>query len=145
MSKKPVQGFDVSVLVMGATGPSLAGEYQEVEFSVKNDTENYLELGERIAQILDGEISIEGKLKRGWVSMDVVESVFGTSTLRRGEEPPESPRFVVITTIKNAAKGLSGRYKFEQVVIPEISISVSAGKGVIKKDLTFKAEGLVEA
>jgi len=142
---KPIQGFDVSVQVIGSNGPELAGEYQECEFSVKNDIEEYLELGERIAQFLDGEIKIEGKVKRGWISMRVVEAVFGSGTLRRGDRPPASPRFVIIFSVRSPEKGLSGRYKFEQAIIPDLSISIAAGKGVVKKDLSFRAEGLVEA
>lgn len=142
---KPIQGFDVSVQVIGPTGPELAGEFQECEFSIKNETEDYMELNERIAQILDGEIKIEGKLKRGLMNLNVVKSVFGSSTLRRGERPPASPRFVITFSINAPEKGLSGRYKFEQAVIPDLSISMAAGKGVVKKDLSFKAEGITEA
>lgn len=142
---KPIQGFDVSVAVIGPNGPELAGEYQEVEFSIKNETEDYLELGERIAQILDGEVKIEGKIKRGWMSLNVVKSVFGASTLRRGEKLPASPRFVITTTVNAPEKGLNGRYKFEQAIFPDLSISVAAGKGAAKKDLAFKAEGITEA
>lgn len=142
---KPIQGFDVSVQVIGSSGPELVGEYQECEFSVKNETEEYLELNERIPMNLDGEIKIEGKIKRGWMSMNVIKSVFGSGTLRRGERPPASPRFVIIFSVNAPEKGLSGRYKFEQAIIPELSISIAAGKGVVKKDLSFKAEGIVEA
>lgn len=142
---KPIQGFDVSVQVIGPTGPELVGEYQECEFSVKNDTESYLELNERIAQHLDGEISIEGKIKRGWMSLNVLNSVFGSGTLRRGEKAPASPRFVITYSVNAPEKGLVGRYKFEQAVFPELSISIAAGKGVVKKDLSFKAEGITEA
>ncbi|TEB09303.1 hypothetical protein [Pelotomaculum propionicicum] len=141
----PIQGFDVSVMVIGQNGPEMAGEYQELEFSIKNDTEEYLELGERIARILDGEVKIEGKLKRGWTSLDIVNQVFGASTLRRGERVPQSPRFVITCSVDAPEKGLQGRYKFEQAVIPELSISVSQGKGVAKKDLSFKAEGFAAA
>lgn len=141
----PVQGFDVSVMIVGANGPELVGEYQECEFSVKNETEEYLELNERIATILDGEIKIEGKVKRGWMSMDLLQRVFGASTMRRGTRIPASPRFVVAFSVDAPEKGLKGRYKFEQAVFPELSISVSAGKGVAKKDLSFKAEGISEA
>lgn len=142
---KPIQGFDVSVQVIGPNGPELVGEYQECEFSVKNEIEEYLELNERIPQILDGEIKIEGKIKRGWMSMNVLNSVFGTSTLRRGERPPASPRFVIIFSVNAPEKGLSGRYKFEQAIIPELAIGIAAGKGAVKKDLSFRAEGITEA
>lgn len=141
----PIQGFDVSVMVIGESGLEMVGEYQEVEFSIKNDTEEYLELGERIARILDGEIKIEGKLKRGWTSLDIVKQIFGTSTLRRGSRAPASPRFVITCSVDAPEKGLLGRYKFEQAVIPELSISISQGKGVAKKDLSFKAEGIAAA
>lgn len=143
--KKPVQGFDVSVQVIGPSGPELTGEFQEVEFSVKNESEEYLELNERIAQNLDGELKIEGKLKRGLMNLNVVKSTFGSGTLRRGERAPASPRFVITASINAPEKGISGRYKFEQAIIPELSISVAAGKGVVKKDLSFKAEGITEA
>ena len=43
----PIQGFDVSVSVMGPSGPELAGEYEDVEINVINDDEEYLETGER--------------------------------------------------------------------------------------------------
>lgn len=138
----PIQGFDVSVMVIGPNGPEMAGEYQEVEFSVKNDVEEYLELGERISRILDGEIKIEGKLKRGWTSIDIVKQVFGAATLRRGERIPASPRFVITFSVNAPEKGLSGRYKFEQAVIPELTVSISQGKGVAQKDMSFKAEGI---
>lgn len=141
----PIQGFDVSVMVIGPNGPEMAGEYQEVEFSIKNETEEYLELNERIPRILDGEIKIEGKLKRGWTSVGIVKQTFGTSTMRRGERVPRSPRFVITFSVDAPEKGLAGRYKFEQAVIPELSISVSQGKGVAKKDLSFKAEGISAA
>lgn len=141
---RPIQGFDVSVQVIGSNGPELAGEFQECDFSIKNDVEEYLELGERIAQLLDGEIKIEGKLKRGWMSMDVIRTAFGTNTLRRGERIPDSPRFVVLVNIDAPSKGLKGKYKLTQAVIPDMSLSIAAGKGVVKKDLSFRAEGIVE-
>lgn len=142
---RPIQGFDVSVQVIGPNGPELVGEYQECEFSIKNDVEEYLELNERIAMLLDGEIKIEGKVKRGWVSMTIVEALFGSGTLRRGERSPASPRFVIIFNVKAPEKGLRGRYKFEQAIFPDLSLSIAAGKGVVKKDLSFRAEGIVEA
>lgn len=141
----PIQGFDCSVMVIGSNGPELAGEFQSIDINVKNDTESYLELNEQIARHLDGEITIDGKLSRGWVSMDIVKRVFGSSTLRRGTKAPASPRFVILCTIDNDDKGYNGRYKLEQVIIPELAISIASGKGVVKKDLTWKAEGITEA
>lgn len=144
MNIDPVQGFDVSVTIIGTNGPELVGEYKEIKISVKNDTEEYLATGERIARILDGEIKIDGELKRGWMNTDIIGRVFGYSALRRGEKIGASPRFTISCSVDNADKMLSGRIRLEQVVIPEISLSIKAGKGVVEKDLKFKAEGISE-
>ncbi|WP_027625528.1 hypothetical protein [Clostridium lundense] len=140
----PVQGFNVKTLVTGATGPELAGEFQEMEFSIKNGTEEYLELGERIAAILDGEIKIEGKLKRGMINLGIVKSCFGTSELKRGGYIPPSPRMTVTANINAPHLGLVGKYRLLNVVIPELTVSMAKGKDVVKNDFSFKAEGLEE-
>lgn len=140
----PIQGFDVSVMVVGPNGPELAGEFQETEFSVKNETEEYLEQNERIARILDGEIKIEGKLKRGLIRLGIIQSVYGTNTLKRGTKIPASPRFIILFRVNAPSKGMNGRYKISGAIIPEISVSFGKGKEVSKTDYSFKAEGIEE-
>ena len=144
MDKDPVQGFDVSTTVVGPNGPELVGEYQEVEFSIKDDGEEYLECNSRIAKQLDGEIKIEGKLKRGMLNMDIIRSCFGSSSLKRGGTIPQAPRFTITSSINNPSKGLNGRYKLTRGKIPELTVSIAAGKGVVKNDFSFKAEGIEE-
>ncbi|GMB00219.1 hypothetical protein [Pelosinus sp. IPA-1] len=141
----PIQGFDVSISIMGPNGPELVGEYKEVTITIKNDTEDYLETNERIARILDGVISISGKLKRGWMNTDIISRVYGYSALRRGEKIGESPRFTISCTADNPDKGINGRLRIEQAVINELALSIKGGKGVVDKDLSFKAEGISEA
>ncbi|WP_425058370.1 hypothetical protein SCACP_30180 [Sporomusa carbonis] len=141
----PIQGFDVSVSIMGPNGPELAGEYQTVDITVKNETEEYLETNERIARILDGEISISGSLKRGWMNTDIISRVYGYTALRRGEKIGASPRFTISCTADNPDKGVSGRIRIENAVIPELKLAIKSGKGVVEKDLQFKAEGISEA
>lgn len=145
MPDRPIQGFNVSTLVTGSSGPELAGEFQEIEFSVKNGTEEYLELGERIAAILDGEIKIEGKLKRGMINLGIVKSCFGASTLKRGGNITVSPRFTITANINAPSIGLVGKYRLLNAVIPELTVSISKGKDVVKNDFSFKAEGIEEA
>lgn len=145
MADRPIQGFNVSILITGSSGPELVGEFQELEFSVKNDTEEYLELGERIAAILDGEIKLEGKLKRGMINLGIIKSCFGTSALKRGESIPASPRFTITANINASSIGLVGKYKLLNAVIPELTVSMSKGKDVVKNDFSFKAEGIDEA
>lgn len=141
----PVQGFDVSVSVLGKYGPELAGEYEEVEIKIKNDVEKYLETNERIGRLLDGEIEIDGKLVRGWMNTNIISRVYGVSAMRRGTRIPSSPRFTITCTVNAPEKGLSGRIRIEQALIPELSLAIKAGKGVVKKDLSYKAEGISEA
>ena len=72
MAKQPLQGYDVKVSVIGTNGPELVGEFLEASVTITNDTEEYLELGERIAMLLDGQITIEGKLKRGCLYVELL-------------------------------------------------------------------------
>ena len=141
----PIQGYDVSVSVTGSNGPELVGEYKECKLNVKNETEEYLETNERIARLLDGDIKIDGELKRGWMNTNILTRIYGTGSMRRGEKVPASPRFTISLTVANTSKGQSGRLRIEQAVIPELSLSIKAGKSVVDKDLKFKAEGVSEA
>ncbi|MPN51931.1 hypothetical protein SDC9_199582 [bioreactor metagenome] len=143
--RDPIQGFDCSTTVIGPNGPELVGEFQETEFSIKNETEDYLEQNERIAKILDGEIKIEGKLKKGFMNLDIIKTCYGSGSLKRGTRIPKSPRFTITTNIKAPEKGYNGKYRLIDCVIPELSVAIQAGKSVVKSDLSFKAEGIEEA
>lgn len=145
ITNKPIQGFDVSTAIGGASGPELVGEFQEIEFSIKSDMESYLEQNERIAKILDGEIKIEGKLKRGFINMGVLKSCFGTDKIETGTKLPSMPRFTITFSINAPDKGIVGKYKLTHVVIPELTIGIGKGKEISKADYTFKAEGIQEA
>lgn len=140
-----IQGYDVSVLVVGPNGPELVGDYQECEFSIKEETEEYLELGERIPAILDGTIKIEGKLKRGHVLLDIIQRIWGASALKRGTRIAASPRFTIMMSVDASEKGFSGRYRLLACKIEELSIKAKAGKDLVEEDLSFKAEGIEQA
>lgn len=145
MAGEPIQGFDVQLSIVGPNGPEFAGSWEQVEFRISEDIERYLELGERIARVLDGEIQITGTLRRGWRDMNVIQRVWGVSSLRRGAAVPTSPRFVITCTINNPAKGLVGRFRLEGVKLREFGLSIAAGKGVVRGDLPFDAEGISAA
>ncbi|MCL1604825.1 hypothetical protein M3079_02350 [Phascolarctobacterium sp. ET69] len=141
----PLQGYDVTISIIGENGPELVGQYQEAEITVTNELQEYLETGERIPRQLDGQIGIEGKLTRGMLHVDVIQRIMGSGTIRRGEAIPQSPRFTIETTLKNANKGYDGRIRVEQAVFNELALSITAGAEVVKKDLSFKAEGISQA
>lgn len=145
MVKQPLQGYDVKVSVIGTNGPELVGEFLEASVTVTNDTEEYLELGERIAMLLDGQITIEGKLKRGCLYVDAINRIYGQSSLRRGDAIVASPRFTIMMTLKNSGKGHNGKIRMEQAVINEWALSSTAGKDVVSSELSFKAEGISQA
>ena len=141
---QPAQGFDVSVTITGPDGPELVGEFQEMSLEVKDDSEEYMTCGDRIAMILDGEIKISGKLKRGLLNTDLISRLYGQKSLRRGEKIVESPRFNILFTIDSPAKGIYGRLRCERVKLEGFSLGMKAGKGVLDKDISFKAEGIAE-
>ncbi|WCK53837.1 hypothetical protein PP175_21345 [Aneurinibacillus sp. Ricciae_BoGa-3] len=142
MSQQPIQGYDVSVTLVGPNGPELVGEFQECDINIKNDTETYLEMNERISMILDGEITIDGKLKKGWINMDIVQRVYGTPSMQRGVKIPQQPRFTMTTLVDAPQKGLNGQIKLLNVIIPELSLTMKSGKAVVDSDFTYKAEGI---
>lgn len=141
----PIQGQDVTISIVGENGPELAGQYQEVDIEVENEVEEYLETGERIARLLDGPIKISGKVKRGWMDVDIIGRVFGYTSLERGTTIGAQPRFTINCNAKNDAKGIDGALKLTNVVFPKLSLNIKAGKGVVDKDLSFRAEGILEA
>ncbi|KLU66303.1 hypothetical protein DEAC_c17020 [Desulfosporosinus acididurans] len=142
---RPVQGHDVSASVMGPNGPELAGEWQEVDINIANAVETYQTLNSRMPILLDGDITLDGTLKRGWLDMNIVAATVGTGNLQPGQNIPASPRFVITTTINAPDKGLNGTYQLTGVIIDKTALSIKQGKGVVESNLSFKAEGLIEA
>jgi len=142
---RPVQGHDVSASVMGPNGPELAGEWQEADINIANAVETYQTLNSRMPILLDGDITIDGTLKRGWLDMNIVAATVGTGNLQPGQNVPASPRFVITCAINAPAKGLSGNYQLTGVIIDKTALAMKQGKGVVESNLSFKAEGLIEA
>jgi deoxycytidine triphosphate deaminase len=140
----PVQGFDVSISVMGPNGPQFVGEYQEMEFKIQDEDEEYWLTGRRTAMLLDGDIKITGKLKRGWIDLDLITQIYGQSSIRR-DSYLTSARFTITATIDATFKGLIGRIALEDCKFNEINIAIKAGKGVVNHDMSFRAEGIAEA
>jgi hypothetical protein len=145
MPQKPLQGFDVSVMVVGPEGPAFVGEFQEVSVNIANDIEEYLALGSRMPQLLDGEIKVDGSLKRGFI--DVGKSLltaFGAATMQPGVQF-SSPRYVITADFNAPAKGLVGRYQMTGCIVDKLSLTAQKGKAVVNSDYTFRAEGIQEA
>ena len=93
----PLQGFDVQVWVTDVYSGKImdVGAFQSCTMSIRNATETYLELGQRIPIYLDGEIQIAWVLERGKISTDFLYSWFGSGELSREQYLSRGPRFQI--------------------------------------------------
>jgi hypothetical protein len=93
----PLQGFDFFVWVQDVCTGKVAwfGLFQSLTLSIRDATETYLELGQRLPIHLNGEIQIAWVLEQGLVDMNFVERAFGTSCLRRDMYITRGPRFQI--------------------------------------------------
>lgn len=75
----PIQGFDVEVNSISATGAgsALVGRFTSVMFKVVNQTETYLPLNQRIARQLDGELLFVWAAEQGMLHPQFLATSFG--------------------------------------------------------------------
>ena len=139
----PAQGFDVSVnITSNSGGIDLAGEFQECEISIKEDIEEYETLNEESPMLLPGTIKISGKVKRGLLHPDIIGRVYGATKLGRGAKRTKPKVFSITTTLNSDYKGFNGRIRLNNVRFESLDLKSKAGKGVVDKDLSFKAESI---
>lgn len=93
----PLQGFDFHVWVQDVCTGKVAwfGLFQSLTLSIRDATETYLELGQRIPIHLNGEIQVAWVLEQGLVDMQFIERTFGVSQLRRDMYITRGPRFQI--------------------------------------------------
>jgi hypothetical protein len=143
--KRPLQGFDVSVTVVGDSGPVFVGEFEELTLNISNDTEEYQTLNSRMPIYLDGDVKLDGSVKRGFIDLgSALNAAFGSSSLTPGTSF-KSPRYVITANFNAADKGMVGRYSLTGCIIDKLSLSSTKGKSVVNSDYSFKAEGITEA
>lgn len=107
----PIQGYDIEVWAQyeedGATGNNalaLFGRFQTITLSIRDATETYLELGERIPTYLNGEIQIAWVLEQGLVDLRFLQRTFGVTEMNRSSLLDRSPRFQI--SFDTNARGL---------------------------------------
>ena len=140
--KMPAQGFDVSVSVMSDSGPELAGEYEDAEFSIKESIVKYKTTNEDAPMLLPGELEITGKLKRGWLSVDIINRLYNQVKVGRGYKRTKPKTFSITFTLDSIYKGLSGKVRLNGVRFSDLGIKVKGGEAVVDKDLSFSAESI---
>ena len=91
----PIQGFDFECWAQDSTTGQVAffGRFQSLTISVRDATETYLELGQRIPIYLNGEIQIAWVLEQGLVDMGFITRTFGIHNIRRDQLISRGPRF----------------------------------------------------
>ena len=93
----PIQGFDFECWAQDTASGEIAffGRFQSLTLSIRDATETYLELGQRIPIYLNGEIQIAWVLEQGLLDMAFVVRTFGVQDITRGRSQTLSrgPRF----------------------------------------------------
>ena len=103
-SLDPLSGYDFEVYVQnqGSAGEIndtegflWIGKFQSLTLSIRNATETYLELGQRIPRYLDGEIQIAWVLEQGLVDGNFLHATFGYPNISREQLIGRMPRFQI--------------------------------------------------
>lgn len=120
----PIQGFDAGVWVYDAENntQTLAGQFTSVVITVRNATEAYLEMGQRIPRYLDGEIQIAYVLEKGWLDINCLQQTFGLHGMTRSRRFGRSPRLKIVCAVR--------------------SVDEDVMNGLVTKDLTAGAKGI---
>ena len=93
----PMQGFDADVWVIDqATGNyNLVGRFTSIQLTIRNATEPYLELNQRVPRLLDGEFQFGWVLERGMLDSRVLEQTFGYNAITRELRNNRNARFQI--------------------------------------------------
>lgn len=93
----PMQGFDADVWVIDqATGKyNLVGRFTSIQLTIRNATEPYLELNQRVPRLLDGEFQFGWVLERGMLDSRVLEQTFGYNAITRELRNNRNARFQI--------------------------------------------------
>jgi hypothetical protein len=93
----PMQGFDADVWVLdqGTGAYNLVGRFTSIQLTVRNATEPYLELNQRMPRLLDGEFQIGWVLERGMLDTRVLEQTFGYAAITRELRNNRNVRFQI--------------------------------------------------
>jgi len=156
-STQAIQGFDVTVGLVAPDGKeTFAGEFQEGSYSISHDIEEYMSTNSRMPDLLEGDIKIEGSLKRGWFGEQIVKTIFGQSKIDVGTDLSAQHRVTLTFKTNNATsaggasstlatlKGLTQEagVKLTGVLFTKFDMSVKGGKAVVDNSISFRATGI---
>ena len=119
----PMQGFDFECWAQDTHTGEIAffGRFQSLTLSIRDATETYLELGQRIPIYLNGEIQIAWVLEQGLLDMAFVTRTFGHLDISRTNTLSRGPRFHISFDAEAA-----GRVSSTSEIKTKISTGVNA-------------------
>lgn len=97
----PMQGFDADVWVLdqGTGNFNLVGRFTSLQLTIRNATEPYLEMNQRVPRLLDGEFQFGWVLERGMLDSRVLEQTFGYNAITRELRNNRNVRFQISFSI----------------------------------------------
>lgn len=169
----PLQGFDADVWVLDqATGNyNLVGRFTSIQVTIRNATEPYLELNQRVPRLLDGEFQFGWVLERGMLDSRVLEQTFGFNAITRELRNNRNTRFQISFAVnapelENSGKNLvenqpltagprttptgdpfsdreaTGEYVLTFCKVDSFTMGVNAGRNVIANRWEGMCEGI---
>lgn len=178
----PIQGFDVEVWVQdpstmqtnggnaipsNTSGPEngglvLLGSFTSIVITIRNATEAYMELNQRMPRYLDGEVQIAWVMERGMIDLYTMKQTFGFESMVRSQRFNRSPRFTITFQMNTAgelrdtgivtpnggvfnqipARKTSGRFVLSHCKVDSFHMASTAGKQVVANQWQGVCEGI---
>lgn len=161
--RDPIQGFDCDVWVTSqATGQlTWVGNFTSIQIVVRNATEPYLELNQRVPRLLDGEYQMGWVLERGQLDVNALADTFGITAISRELRLSRSPRFQItfemnapeldrlaytpngeISNQSVSNRDTTGQYLLTFCKVDSYTIGVMAGRSVVANRWEGMCEGI---
>lgn len=166
----PIQGFDVDVWVQDQSSSGddptagnliLAGSFTSIVVTIRNATEAYLELNQRIPRYLDGEVQIAWVMEKGLLDINVIKQTFGFSNMDRATRFNRSPRFTITFNVNDSnelnttgigtpyssimdkvSRMPEGRFILSHAKVDSWHFAATSGKQVVATQWQGVAEGI---
>lgn len=159
----PIQGFDVDCWVSDASDGTmiLFGSFTSIVVTIRNATEAYLGLNERIPRYLDGEVQIAWVMEKGMLDVNVLKQSFGFSEMTRMIRFNRSPRFQItfntntygelnkkvtllsaLQPITDPMRDPDGRIELVRAKLDSFHFAATSGKQVVATQWQGVCEGI---
>jgi hypothetical protein len=95
--KDPFQGYDANLWMLDAAGKLVnKGFFTSVQYTFRNATEPYMEMGQRVPRYLDGDFQIGWVCQRGMLDVNSIVETLGFPAVTRSARVGRSPRFTLV-------------------------------------------------